>query len=406
MIELRYATPEAVGLDPAGLARADAHIRGYIESGLLPGGLLLVARDGAIAHLAPQGSADLARGRPVTADTLFRIYSMTKPVTSVALLMLLEEGLVQLDDPVAKYIPAFADCRVFRAGTVEGFLTKAPERPMTVRDLLTHQSGLTYGFQSRTNVDAAYRALKIDEFDGSLADWIPLLATLPLEFSPGSAWNYSVSTDVVGRLVEIIAGQSLDDFFRLRIFEPLGMADTAFFVSAEDQDRFAASYQRGRDGKLALLDDPAESKYLQPPRFVSGGGGLVSTAPDYLRFAQMLAGGGSFDGKRLLGRKTVGLMAMNHLPGGSDMAGRSVGVFSETSMAGFGFGLGVSVMLDPAKAQVPGSAGEFAWGGAASTYFWVDPAEDLTVIFMTQFVPSTALNIRRELRSIVYGALV
>jgi CubicO group peptidase (beta-lactamase class C family) len=332
---------------------------------------------------------------------------MTKPITSVALLMLLEEGKLQLDDPVAKFIPAFGNLGVFKGGTIAGFVTAPLARPMTVRDLFTHQSGLTYEFQSRTNVDAAYRALKLDQtFQGSLEQFVMQIATLPLEFSPGTAWNYSVSTDVLGRLVEIISGQSLDDFFRIRIFEPLGMTDTGFFVAAEDQERFAACYQIGRTGAMELFDDPARSKFLTRPNFLSGGGGLVSTASDYVRFAQMLAEGGTVEGRRLLGRKTVELMTMNHLPGDVDMAARAVGVFSETGMAGFGFGLGVSVMLDPAAAQLPGSPGEFAWGGAASTYFWVDPAEALTVVFMTQLLPSSALTIRRELRTILYGALV
>jgi CubicO group peptidase (beta-lactamase class C family) len=408
MSELRHANSGAVGLDALGLARADAHIASYIERGLLPCGLLLVARDGAIAHLSVQGLADRERARPVAEDTVFRIYSMTKPVTSVALLMLMEEGRVQLDEPVAKYIPDFAKTGVFKAGSLEtGFLTAPPGRPMTVRDLLTHQSGLTYEFQNRTNIDAAYRALKLDQlFKGSLAEFTAHIAELPLEFSPGSAWNYSVSSDIAGRIVEIISGRSLEDFFRERIFEPLGMEETGFFVPPEAHERFAACYRRGPDGALTLADDPEKSVYRARPAFLSGGGGLVSTAADYFRFAEMLRGGGSFEGTRLLGHKTVALMTANHLPDGADMAARSVGLFSETGMKGFGFGLGVSVMLDPAQAQLPGSPGEFAWGGAASTYFWADPAEALTVIFMTQFVPSSALNIRRELRGIIYGALV
>ena len=406
MSELRYASPEAVGLDPRGLARADAHIGRYVERGALPCGLLLVARNGEIAHLSVQGHADLERRRPAAEDTIFRIYSMTKPVTSVALLMLMEAGRLQLDDPVAKFIPEFASLRVFKAGSLEtGFLTSPPERPVTVRDLLTHQSGLTYGFQQRTNVDAAYRALMLgDTFTGSLAEFASLVATLPLEFSPGTAWNYSVATDIAGRIIEIIAGESLDDVFRTRIFEPLGMIDTGFFVPPENRERFAACYKREPDGTLALYDDG--TSFLKPPAFHSGGGGLVSTARDYVRFAEMLAQGGSFEGTRLLGRKSVALMTTNHLPGGVDLSARSIGLFSESTLAGFGYGLGLSVMLDPAKAQLPGSVGEFAWGGMASTYFWADPAEALTVIFMTQLVPSSSYNIRRELRGIVYGALL
>lgn len=406
MTDMQCHDPEKLGLSPAGLARADAHIKSYIDRGLLPGGLLLVARQGKIAHVSAQGLMDIEQQSPVALDTIYRIYSMTKPVTSAALMMLFEEGRVQLDDPVAKFISEFAKLGVFKAGTVEGgFFTAAPARPMSVRDLLTHQSGLTYGFQQRTNVDAAYRTLKLGEFDGTLADWVDVLTSVPLEFSPGQAWNYSVSTDVVGRLIEVISGQRFDEFIRTRIFAPLGMTDTGFFVPEAQHDRFASCYRRAPTGKLVHQEDLLSNNYRRAPQFLSGGGGLVSTASDYFRFAQMLLNGGHLNGHRLLGRKTVELMTSNHLEGGGDLYQRSVGLFSETSMAGIGFGLGVSVMLDPAKALLPGSPGEFAWGGAASTYFWADPKEELIVIFMTQFVPSSALNIRRELRSIIYGAL-
>lgn len=405
MTALPSAAPSDVDLDRVQLERADAHVARYVERGILPGAFLLVARGGRIAHASAFGLRDRERNRPFARDSIVRIYSMTKPITSVALMMLHEEGHFQLDDPLERYIPAFRGARVFTSGFLETFETEPARRPITIRDLLSHQAGLTYGFQNRTNVDAAYRKLKVDGFSGTLAEWVEIIARLPLEFHPGEAWNYSVATDVCGRLVEVFSGRSLDQFFRERIFAPLGMADTDFFVPAEKLERFAACYQKGPDGATLLQDDPVSSSYRSRPRFLSGGGGLVSTVDDYARFALMLAGGGTGAGQRLLGRKTLALMASNHLPGTSDLHERSVALFSETSYKGVGFGLGFSVTLDPAAGQIAGTVGEFAWGGAASTYFWVDPAEDLVVVFMTQYLPSRALNIRRELRSLVYAAL-
>jgi CubicO group peptidase (beta-lactamase class C family) len=288
-----------------------------------------------------------------------------------------------------------------------GWATTPVERPMTVRDLLCHMSGLTYGFMERTNVDAAYRRLKIGREDegGTLQDFVDKLAGIPLEFSPGTSWNYSVSTDVCGHLVEVISGQRFDRYLKENIFEPLGMVDTGFTVPEGSLDRFAACYSRGRDKSLKLEDDPATSHYTREQTFFSGGGGLVSTAADYLRFCQVLANGGALGETRLISRKTLELMTSNHLPGGQDLSETATGAFSETSYEGVGFGLGFSVTLDPAKAQVVGSAGEFAWGGAASTVFWIDPAEDLIVIFMTQFMPSRVFNFRGQLKQLIYGAI-
>jgi len=273
-------------------------------------------------------------------------------------------------------------------------------------DLLRHTSGLTYGFQQRTNVDAAYRRLKLDEFSGAgtLEAMIEGLAHLPLEFSPGTIWNYSVSTDVLGYLVGKLSGQPFDQFLRQRIFEPLGMRDTGFSVPREQASRFAACYAATPDGRMRLQDDPERSPYLQAPSFVSGGGGLVSTSSDYLRFCQMLLNGGTLDGARLLSPKTLQLMTSNHLPGGKELPDLSISLFSEAGYAGVGFGLGFSVTTSPARALLPGSEGDFSWGGMASTYFWVDPREELIVIFMTQLMPSTTYAIRRELRTLVYSA--
>jgi CubicO group peptidase (beta-lactamase class C family) len=277
---------------------------------------------------------------------------------------------------------------------------------MTIRDLLSHQSGLTYGFINRTNVDAAYR--KLDIGGGSngrtMKDMIRELAKLPLEFSPGDNWNYSVSTDVCGYLVEVISGQRFDEYLAEHVFQPLAMSDTFFSVPADKAHRLAANYQAGADG-LRLIDDPATSEYLKPQTMLSGGGGLVSTATDYFRFAQALCNDGELEGQRIIGRKTLELMTSNHLPGGTDLMHHALGRWAETTFSGIGFGLGFSVTLDPAQAQVSGTPGEFSWGGAASTTFWVDPLEDLVVVFMTQLMPSTQYNIRRELRAMVYAAL-
>jgi CubicO group peptidase (beta-lactamase class C family) len=398
-------TPESVGVSASGLARLDEHIRTYIDAGKLPGGLALVARKGQVVHLSTMGLADVERGAPVEADTIFRIYSMTKPLTSIALMQLHERGLLQLDDPVHRYIPAWAGQRVYVSGEYPDFQTREADRAMTVRDLLSHQSGLTYGAFDTSPLDSAYAARAPLSPDGTLDDLIEKLADLPLKFSPGTRWNYSVSTDVCGYLVQLISGQKLDDYFAEHITGPLGMVDTAFQVSPDNLSRFAANYTPAPDGGLKLVDDPHASRYTGPQSFLSGGGGLTSTASDYWRFAQALANGGELDGVRIIGRKTLELMTSNHLTGGGDLSSVAFGQWSETAYDGVGFGLGFSVTLDPAKSQVAGSPGEFAWGGAASTAFFVDPAEELVFIFMTQLMPSSTYNIRREFRSIVYGAL-
>jgi CubicO group peptidase (beta-lactamase class C family) len=332
---------------------------------------------------------------------------MTKPITSVAMMMLVEEGLVALDDPVASIVPEWRDPGVFVAGGPELFQTKPAARPMLLIDLLRHTSGLTYGFQNRGNVDAAYRRLKINDPHGPLdaAGNLAALARLPLEFSPGEAWNYSVSTDVLGALVEVISGQRLGDFFQSRLFEPLGMTDTGFQVREDQRARFAACYNTTASQKLDLQDDPQTSPYLQPPNFHSGGGGLVSTAADYMKFANMLLAGGEANGQRFLSPSTLRLMTSNHLPGGQDLTELSRSLFSESTNAGVGFGLGFAVTFDPVKAMLPSSPGEFYWGGAASTAFWVDPVEEVTAVFMTQLLPSSTYPIRRQLRTLVYAAL-
>ncbi|MDB5656534.1 MAG: beta-lactamase, partial [Tardiphaga sp.] len=405
---LSASTPEEAGMSGAALARVDDHLkRRYIAAGRFPGTQLLVWRRGRIAHHGVQGFADLERKVALADDSIFRIYSMTKPITSVSFMMLVEEGRVALDEPVNKYIPEWSNLGVYQAGVSAPFLTRPPARPMLVIDLLRHTSGLTYGFQQRSNVDAAYRAQKIGEIEkaGTLQTMIADLANIPLEFSPGEAWNYSVSTDVLGYLIEKIAGQPFEAFLQQRIFDPLGMDDTGFHVAPDKAHRLAACYAADGRGGMVLQDDPATSAFLAPPSLISGGGGLCSTAADYLTFCRALLGRGERDGVRLLGPKTLALMTSNHLPGGRDLTEMSKSMFSEASSAGIGFGLGFSVTIDPAKTMIAGSAGEYAWGGAASTAFWIDPAEDLIAIFMTQLLPSSAYPVRRELRTMVYAAI-
>lgn len=413
------------GMSTDRLKRIDALLdERYIQSGRYTGALTLVSRKGEVAHCSTQGLMDAARGKPMRENTIFRIYSMSKPITSVALMILYEDGAFQLDDPVHKFIPAWERLGVWVAGAWPNFVTKAPERAMSVRDVLSHQSGLTYGFHVRNSVDAAYRELGVmdrggpavlgpaqaarpEAADETLAKSIETLAGLPLLFTPGTAWNYSVSTDVCGYLVEVISGKPFDVYLRERIFGPLGMVDSDFSVPDGKIERFAACYAAAPDGKHVLQDDPETSLYRKHPNLLSGGGGLVSTAGDYLRFCRMLLQGGELDGARLLSRKTIELMTINHLAGGRDLAALApAGQFSEGATNGTGFGLGFSVLMDQRLAQISGSPGQFAWGGAASTAFWIDPREELIVIFMTQLLPSSTYPIRRELQTLVNAAIV
>ena len=413
------ASPESAGMSKAAFDRLEAHLKHrYIDAGRFPGTQVLVYRRGKVVHSSVQGFADLERKVPMKDDTIFRIYSMTKPLTSVAFMMLFEEGRVALDEPVHKYIPEWKDLGVFQAGTVPAFLTRPPTRPMLIVDLLRHTSGLTYGFQQRSNVDAAYREMKIGEVvkAGTLDSMISDLARIPLEFSPGEAWNYSVSTDVIGYLIGKISGKPFEQFLKERILDPLGMTDTGFFVTPDKAHRLAACYSADpkggmtfhagqQRGGLTLQDDPATSSFLSPPSFVSGGGGLCSTSADYLTFCRALLNGGELDGVRLIGPKTLALMTSNHLPGGCDLPGMSRSLFSEATYNGIGFGLGFAVTMRPAETLIAGSVGEYSWGGAATTSFWIDPAEELIAIFMTQVLPSSAYPLRRELRTMVYAAI-
>jgi CubicO group peptidase (beta-lactamase class C family) len=409
--------PETIGLSSARLARLDEVMkRRYVDGGYLPGLLTYVYRKGQLAHTSLAGQMDLERGKKMREDAIFRIYSMSKPITAVALMMLAEEGLIGLDDAVHTYIPEWKDLAVYASGTPSILPTGAPtymttpvQRPMKVVDLATHTSGLTYGFMMRTGVDAAYRAAKVvdRQTEGGLKGMIGQLAQIPLDFSPGTAWNYSVAIDALGYLVEKLSGMSFGEFLRKRLFEPLGMHDTAFHVTSDKTDRFTSCYQPEGGNGLKLQDDARESTYAQPPLLESGGGGLVSTAQDYLRFCRMMLNGGTLDGVQILSPKTVALFSLNFLPDGKEVADMAFpGMFSEGGYAGVGFSLGCGVNVDVAKTRLPGTLGEYFWGGAASTAFWIDPKEELTVVFMTQVIGSPVrLALRRDLRTLVYSAM-
>ena len=427
---LPNATPEALGLDPKRLMKVERWLDQQLAINRLAGASIMVGRKGSVALV--KASGDLQR------DSIVRLYSMTKPVTTVAAMILHEQGCFQFDDPVALYLPEFADTPVWCPNSegVDAVLSQVePQQSlMTVHQLMTHTSGLTYGFMNKTPVDAYYRehALNFPGADESLASLVTRLAKAPLVCQPGSAWNYSVSTDVLGRLVEVWSGRTLTEFLEQEIFQPLGMNTTNFQVNADQAEKLVDLYGPAAGGELGgnqlepmevlrarietaqgdglaapvVLESAGSSSFLKPPALLSGGGGLVGTLDDYARFCQMLLNDGELDGVRLLGRKSVEFMRCNQLPEGRDLAAMGQAVWSESSYSGIGYGLGVAVVLDPVKGQMITSPGEYHWGGAASTFFWVDPAEDLFVVFLTQLFPSSAYPLRRELRTAVYQALV
>lgn len=399
--------PEEVGFDAERLNRIEEHFRSYVDDGRLPGWLVTVARGGRMVYVASHGKRDLEAALPVRSDTIWRIYSMTKPITSLAAMMLWEEGRFDLNDPVDAYIPSFRNGRVYTGGSVDSLETTPVQQPVRVWHLLSHTSGLSYGGQADHPVDQGYQRAQKAATDAGRTDleaMVDVWAGQPLLFEPGTHWFYSRATDVVGRLVEVVSGQSLDAFFAERILGPLGMTDTAFSVPADKTDRLASLYVPDAESRKAVAaPDPRTTRISD---FPSGGGGLFGTAGDYHRFCRLLVGGGEVDGVRLVGPKTIRMMASNHLPGGADIDSMALEGFSETSRAGMGFGLGFSVVLNPAWSKVSGSRGEFGWGGAASTVFWVDPRERITVGFFTQLLPSNTWPIRPRLHQLVYQALV
>jgi CubicO group peptidase (beta-lactamase class C family) len=407
--------PAEVGFDPSRLGRIDRRLARWVDDGQMPGFLVTVARHGKLVHVGRQGLRDVENGLPVEEDTRWRIFSMTKPVTSVAAMMLYEEGAFELNDPIAKWLPEFAETRVYVAGSAVKPVTAPQIEPIRVWHLLTHMSGLTYGFHHAHPCDAMYRAAGHEWGTPPGADSAEVCrqwASIPLVFQPGSEWNYGVSTDVLGRLVEVISGQPLDEFFEQRIFAPLGMRDTSFGLrEGDDPESLARLYGAvpGQPGGaptgfafLEAFDAAAHAK----PAFLSGGGGLISTAADYLRFIELLRRGGAYDGGRLLGPRTIAHMVRNHIPGNQDLETFGRPLFAETPLRGVGFGLGFSMIIDPARYGVVASLGDYSWGGAASTAFYVDPVEDITVSFYTQLLPSSTLPIRNYLRALVNQALV
>jgi CubicO group peptidase (beta-lactamase class C family) len=402
------AEPEDVDMSSARLGNVTNLVQRYIDEQKLPGALSLVARSGKIVHLETYGSMDVERQKPVQLDTIFRFYSMTKPIASVGLMMLYEEGRFQLEDPASRFIPELKDLQVITGGTADNPRVRAPSREMSIRDLLMHMSGLV-ARDASTPVGELYRRAELrgGDSDFALADLPRRLAGIPLQVDPGTQWIYGISTDLVGLLCEVISGMPFDLYLQERILGPLGMEDTAFSVPDSKLDRFAALYAPapalGDGRRYRLVDDPETSGYRSRTYF-SGAGGIVSTAYDYYRFCSMLLNGGQLDGVRILGPRTLRLMTLNHLPGGADLA--TVGQLAgETSREGIGFGLGFAMLLDPAVAQIVGTPGEYYWGGAASTAFFVNPAEELVMLFLTQLRPSSTYPIRRELRSTIYAAI-
>jgi CubicO group peptidase (beta-lactamase class C family) len=390
---------QELGFLPDRLDRIGAHIQSrYLDTGKLPFASLLVGRGDEIAYQWNSGVAD---------DAIFRIASMTKPITSVAFMQLVEQGKVALTDPVAKYIPEFAKLGVFVAGGGNvPFVSRPPATPMRIVDVLRHTTGFTYSFQERSNVDAAYRKTDVESWTKSTTQgFIDTLAQIPLEFDPGTQWNYSVSTDILGILIERISGQSLADYFADHIFGPLGMNDTFFHVPADKAARLPQCFAFDAHTKMKLFDEGgADSLWAKGWSFNSGGGGLASTIADYHRFCRMLLNGGALDGVQIISPKTLELMTANHLPGGQDLTQMSKSLFSEAEMAGIGFGLGFATTIDSAATLTPCSTGDFYWGGMYSTAFFVDPVEDIIMIFMTQLMPSSTYPVRREIKTMIYSA--
>ena len=407
MAQLRQEVdPDEVGLDHKALDRLDQHFAHYVDVERLPGFLVSVARGGRVAHLTAHGHRDVAAQLPVTPDTLYRIYSMTKPVTAVAALILMEEGKLSLDDPVGRHLPAFADMRVYESGSGADVRTRPVEQPMLIRHLMTHTSGLTFAFYHSHPVDALYREAHLESSvppGANLAETIDIYASLPLQFEPGTQWNYSVASNVLGRIIEVVSGQRLDEFFAERIFLPLGMPDAGFSVPDEKAGRLSELYGDADGGGI----EPIAGLPLRGgrPRFLSGSGGMAASPYDVHRFAEFLRRRGELDGTRLLAAETVDLMASNHLPGGADMRAFGSPAHQEPGNDGMGFGLSVSVVIDPERTQSPMGLGAFGWSGAATTTFWVDPSRDLTVQFMTQLRPKSSLKIIPELKQLVHEAV-
>ncbi len=399
-MSIDLSDPGKIGFSAERLERINSLTSRYVNSGKLAGIVTCVARRGQTVHFDKAGCQDIKSRSPMELGTIFRIYSMTKPVTCAALMMLYEESLFNLRDHVSKFIPTFKEVKVM----TEGGVLVEPLRPITIQDLMRHTAGLSYGGYEDSNsaVDKLYD--KADLFNPGLTNQeiTTRIAGLPLMFHPGEKWHYSMATDVAGHLVELLSGQPLADFMKDRIFDPLGMVDTAFLIEPEKLGRFATLYGKIPDDDLGILDEPATSEYSPPIVTHAGGHGLVSTAADYLRFAQCILNKGQLEGVRLLGPRTVALMTCNHLP--ADLL--PIAFEGTEPMLGMGYGLGFGVMLDVAQTGFMGSVGDYSWGGHAETYFWIDPQEELVAILMAQYMPSMTYPIRQEFRTAVYQAMI
>ena len=391
---LPMAKPEKVGLDPKKLKAVDHKMEELIKEGRLAGGIVVVARKGKVVHFGTYGKRDIENNLPVEKDTIFRIYSMTKAITSVAALMLNEEGKLSLDDPLSKYFPSLKAMKVLDRDELVEAKSEA-----TVADLLRHTSGLTYAWSSNKKISQAFKDAGVLYRDKKVVPMISGMDKVPLLFQPGSDWVYGCSTDVLGGIVEVASGIPLDQFFRERIFKPLQMADTEFYVPANKAGRFAANYNY-KDGKLTLKNDPKTSQYLENPAFKSGGGGLCSTASDYMRFLLMIENGGKFDGKRYLKKKSVKLMTTNQIPKGGGWV-----TFGDEVREGVGFGHGFSVRVKMSDWDPDGRVGEYGWGGAASTHYWISPKDDLVVLTLEQVMPYS-FNTEWTLKGLIYDSLI
>jgi CubicO group peptidase (beta-lactamase class C family) len=399
--------PEAVGMSSDRLRRLDSVMQSFVDEGRLPGVLTMIARHGRVVHFETCGMRDIEAGKPMEKDTIFRIYSMTKPITSVAVMMLCEEGRFQLDDPVSKYIPELEGLRVYVSGTTENMETAECRQLMTIRHLLAHTSGLTYPFFGEKPVELLYQESNVMDPQSTLSDMIDKLSRIPLRHHPGEAWNYGVSHDVLGYFVEVVSGMPFDRFLSERIFGPLAMKDTGFYVPKDNLDRLAALYGPAENGGIEKKEDPFfGSSYATAPRLLAGGGGLVSTATDYMRFAQMLLNGGELEGVRLLSPKTVGLMMINHVAEHLVPFPKGFPGVDGIDLVGQGFGFGVSVVMDVAGTGIPGSEGLAYWGGAANTAFWIDPREDLIFMVWTQYRPLLYAELEKRSQVLAYQALV
>ncbi|HUG28749.1 MAG TPA: serine hydrolase domain-containing protein [Gemmatimonadales bacterium] len=403
---LLAAAPEAVGLSSERLERIEGVVQAHLDGGRLAGAVVAVARQGQLAFLESYGVMDLERGDPMRTDAIFRICSMTKPVTAVAAMQLVDRGLLALDDPVSKYIPAFAGVQVYDGGPAAAVRVRPPAGPLTVEDLLRHTGGLTYGLFDTHPVDSLYAQANLFNFEMTLETFADRVATLPLRFDPGTLWNYGVGLDIMGRVIEVASGQSLDDYLQEHLFGPLGMTETGFTFPAGSEARVPTLYMPGEGGALAPMSAPVCGEYGPTQRLLAGGGGLVSTVPDYLRFAQMLLNGGELDGQRILTPASAAALMQNQLPPELVPLPGMEAVLGPLGHPGLGHGYGGGVLVDAEATPIADAPGVYRWMGYASTFFWIDPTEELIGMVWAQYLPfiPPATSIEKEVEAVVYGA--